>query len=380
MSSKTKPENLTTRGQAKNILARIRPAFREHIRPHTKDGKGEQLGGGSILNARWHHRLSRDLDVHLQLSTMEDARALLDRAAAAAGGYRIEHPRFPRIEFERNKDNHVDVSVSAPKPGHDEKTAIVDGEETIVLSTAQIMTGKLGGRGPRAPVRDLVDIAVCRIADPEALEVAVNSLDEETLNGILKIYKETRKVYEQATEELEDVPATLQPVVANPTAYATNAILESKYQRFEIHTRNGAARIQTTTIDGTRTRSYTTAEELRDGMERDGINSFLTAQQRDKDAVLNTTIDAIWARRDTKILRINPERLQHGKRLTRELTWTPPQDRTRCDDRDKPSGAVAPDGPTLDPLPQTVNPPSPPAPAAGSADAQDRDDNPSRGR
>lgn len=78
----------------------MRPAFREHVRPHTRDRTGELLGGGSILSARWDHRLSRDLDVHLHLSTTEDGRKVLDRAAAACGGYRVDHPEFPRIEFE----------------------------------------------------------------------------------------------------------------------------------------------------------------------------------------------------------------------------------------------------------------------------------------
>lgn len=357
MTKKQTPETLTTRGQAKDILARIRPAFREHVRPHTKNQTGEQLGGGSILNARWEHRLSRDLDVHLQLDTMEDARTLLDRAATAAGGYRIEHPQFRRIEFERNKDKHVDVSISPPRPRHGERPAIVDGEETIVLSTAQIMTGKLAGRGATGPVRDLVDIAVCRIADPEALEIAVNSLDEGRLDGILKIYKETRKVYGQATEELEGMPATLQPVKKNPTAYATNAILETKYQRFEISTRNGSARIRTTTTEGSRTRSYTTAEELRDGMERDGINAFLAAQQRDKDAVLDATIDAMWARRDTSILQIEPERLKHEKQITEKLTWTPPQEQG--------------DNPTRFPRGPAPTPPMAPSPATDAQRAAD---------
>ena len=43
---------LQTRGQARKILARMRPAFREHVRPHTRDQTGELLGGGSILSGR----------------------------------------------------------------------------------------------------------------------------------------------------------------------------------------------------------------------------------------------------------------------------------------------------------------------------------------
>ncbi len=239
----------------------------------------------------------------------------------------------------------------------------------IVLSTAQIMTGKLDGRGSTSPIRDLVDIAVCRIADPEALEVAVNSLDEGRLNGILQIYKETREVYDKATKQLEGVPATLEPIRTNPTGYATNAILESKYQRFEIHTREGSASITTTATTGKRTRMYTTAEELRDGMERDGINGFLAAQQRDKDAVLNATVDSMWAQHNTKILRIDPEQLQHEKQATEELTWTPPEQRE--------SNAIrVPQGP-----PEEA-PKAPPSPvdAARAADMRNREDKPGRRR
>ena len=66
MNPKKPADVLHTKGQPKRILARMRPAFREHVRPHTKDKAGEQLGGGSILSARWDHRLSRDIDVHLR--------------------------------------------------------------------------------------------------------------------------------------------------------------------------------------------------------------------------------------------------------------------------------------------------------------------------
>ena len=142
-----------SRGQAREILARVRPAFRDHVKPHTENREGERLGGGSILNARWNHRLSRDLDVYVRLRTTEDGRRILDRAAKACGGYRIEHPTFRRIEFERNRENHVDVSFGQPTPTEGEKTAIVDGEPTRILSNAQILSGKLLGRGMTAPGR-----------------------------------------------------------------------------------------------------------------------------------------------------------------------------------------------------------------------------------
>ena len=323
MTAKKQSIGLKTKGQPKEILARIRPAFREHVRPHTKDETGEHLGGGSILSARWNHRLSRDLDVHLQLNTTEDARKVLDRAADACGGYRIEHPQFRRIEFERNKENHVDVSFDAPKPRGGEETTIVDGERTVVLSTAQIMTGKLCGRGMHGPARDLVDIAACGKADPAALEIAVNGLPEKNLDAILSIYKETREQYAKEAAELEGVAEELKPVIENPTGYATNAIITAKYERVEIRTRDGAAEVETATREGTRTRAYETAEKLQEATEREGIDAFLTAQYRDAEAVLNATVDALWMKRDESIIRIDPEGLRHETVKLPPIGWKP---------------------------------------------------------
>lgn len=74
--TKAKRPEVKLRGQPSKILKRLRPAFKTHVRPHTENQKGERLGGGSILNAQWNHRLSRDVDVYLRLATKEDGRAI----------------------------------------------------------------------------------------------------------------------------------------------------------------------------------------------------------------------------------------------------------------------------------------------------------------
>lgn len=323
MTSSKAPETLRTRGQPTEILARMRPAFREHVKPHTRNREGERLGGGSILNARWNHRLSRDIDVYVNLETTEDGRTVLDRAAAACGGYRIDHGTFRRIEFEHNKDNHVAVSFGKPTPAEGERTAVVDGEPALVLSTAQIMSGKLQGRGMSAPARDLLDVAACREADPEALEIAVNGLPDETVQAILKVYQELETAYAKETAALEGVPDELRPVLENPTGYAGNAIQDARYERVDVRTRGSVAEIETATREGSRVRTYESAEQLQAGMERDGINAFLAAQVRDQQAVLNATVDALSAGRDDLVLRIEPERLTRAPADVPALRWQP---------------------------------------------------------
>ena len=323
MTRDKQQEVLETRGQAREILARVRPAFRDHVKRHTDNGEGERLGGGSILNARWNHRLSRDLDVYVRLRTTDDGRKILDRAAEACGGYRIEHPTFRRIEFERNQENHVDVSFGEPMPAGGEETAIVDGEPARVLSNTQIMSGKLLGRGMTAPGRDLVDIAACGIADPEALEIAVNAVDDEKANAILRVYDEMAEDYAKETRDLRGVPASLEPVLENPTGYAGRAIRAARYERVELRTRGGAAEIETTTETGTRTRRYKDAQRLQQGMERDGVNAFLTAQVRDQHAVLDAMVDALWSGQDRTVLTIKPEGLKMSPPEVPELEWLP---------------------------------------------------------
>ena len=156
------PAKLESRGQPLEILKRIRPAFKKHVRPHTPDGQGERLGGGHILDTLWGHRGTRDVDAYVQLATTESGAEILDQAALACGAYRLDHPTFKRLEFERNKDNHVDVTFTTPTPRGDERTVTLDGEPQKILSTAQIMTGRLRRRTPTGILRRRLHLAAAR--------------------------------------------------------------------------------------------------------------------------------------------------------------------------------------------------------------------------
>ena len=205
------------------------------------------------------------------------------------------------------------MSFARPAPRGGEARAIVDGEGTTVLGTAQIMSGKLWGRGVHAPSRDLVDVAACAGAEPEALEIAVNGLAESSLDAILTSYNEIEEQYRKDAAQLEGVAEELCPVVTNPTAYAKNAVLGAKYLRVEIRTRGRTAAIETATTEGTRSRTYDSAEALQAGMERDGINAFLEAQERSAGAVLDATLDGLGPNRTGTIILIEPARLAHER-------------------------------------------------------------------
>ena len=75
----------------------------------------------------------------------------------------------------------------------------------------------------------------------EALEIAVNTLPEKSLDAILSIYAETAEQYAADAAELEGIAEGLQPVVDDPAGYAGNAIIAAKYERVEIRTRPGGS-------------------------------------------------------------------------------------------------------------------------------------------
>ena len=301
----------------------MRPAFREHVRPHTKGREGERLGGGNVLGALWNHRGTRDVDAYVRLGTTEDGNRILDRAAAACGAYRVEHPTFKRLEFERNKDNHIDVTFRPPTPLQGERTVILDGEPTRILSTAQIMSGKLHGRGMTAPVRDLYDIAVCRLADPTSLESAVNGVPTEKLNAILSIYRNLEDQYRQDAPKISDTPDELTAIRENPTVYAHNAILDSRYTKATIRTDGGRAQVEVRTAADQRTVTYGTAEDLQEGLELKGVNAFLTAQDRDAESVLHATVEAMWANETITVIEVHPEPLKHTPMEASRIEWEP---------------------------------------------------------
>lgn len=196
----------------------------------------------------------------------------------------------------------------------------------------QIMAGKLTGRGMNSPVRDLIDIAVCAKADPEALEIAVNPLSDEDADSILKIYELTSAQYANEARDLEVTAPELKPLCENPAPHARNAILDAKYREMMLRTTDGTAETATRTRFGERRRRFRTAEELDDGMERHGFNGFLQAQYRDHEAVLEDTKDCMRDRRDAVVTAVRPGSLDYDRIDIPEIAWSPPDSDAQAPD------------------------------------------------
>ena len=71
-----------------------------------------------------------------------------------------------------------------------------------MLSNVQILTGKLQNRALDPPVRDVYDIAVCGIEDPQSLEAAINGIYAAKIDSTILGWNMNRDSHAEATDEL----------------------------------------------------------------------------------------------------------------------------------------------------------------------------------
>ena len=177
----------------------------EHIRSSLDEAlveildPGEQwaLGGGTLLAAEWEHRVTKDIDLKLEPGTREDRlepeqnRHYIARLEAL--GATEWHGTGNQLVVSFGGKSLVDLFESRSRPRGAQLTRTVNGRPERVLSSAQILAGKLTGRCLLSPTKDVYDIAVARRMDRKALEIAVNCL--------------SRKAIELITERWEGLPA-----------------------------------------------------------------------------------------------------------------------------------------------------------------------------
>ena len=177
MENLTLPEPAAGLWAAKRSIVHAIPPemFGRSIPPH--------LGGGTILAARWKHRISTDIDVLLPgRNTLIDLLQDNDRniinqlggtPEAVAGGP-------VKIAFE---NGFLDISTFRPDPPCGHAIATVDGQLEKVLSSHQILCGKLR-RVDQLLVRDVFDVLTAADEDPAALAAAAGMVSKQRAAAI----------------------------------------------------------------------------------------------------------------------------------------------------------------------------------------------------
>ena len=178
-------------GKAVEILSNWIPV--EHLR----------LGGGTVLEARWHHRASTDLDFFfspgvaspspLFLKDFDDIRMDLHRL--------VREEVIAKDGVVLNGTNHIqfvigDVPVSFVRTEmfHDDPCDEVEQETGVILSgTKDILTKKMYNRlgiNRLATQRDAYDFAVARSLAPDELAYAWATMTEDMKRSAVAAYRE----------------------------------------------------------------------------------------------------------------------------------------------------------------------------------------------
>ena len=202
-------ERLTLPSPANALFGRVHGVLDELIRPVSPSASAGRLGGGTTLAARWSHRRSTDIDIAVPVGTglgrydpSRDRRLVERMAALGATHVAMRFRRFT-FTFPNGKLDLVEMEPQL-RVGHAE--ANVDGVPMEVCSNAQILCGKLEGRGNVLPERDIFDIAVAAEADRQALSAAVNHLDVDYRREIV------HRIRAQAEQYRHTVRTVIDPI------------------------------------------------------------------------------------------------------------------------------------------------------------------------
>ena len=100
----------------------------------------------------------------------------------------------------RLEDGVIDVSTVRTQPNRGAYDVEIDGRRQTVLSTTQILRGKLERAEDPGPVRDAYDLATAAKCDPEALTAAVGMLPDERAKRIATDLRKRRNAIAEAAQ------------------------------------------------------------------------------------------------------------------------------------------------------------------------------------
>ena len=249
-----------------------------------------RIGGGTILAARWGHRESYDIDITVAEGTPlrelgRDGGHGFEPAMEALGGR-------PDFNAELNLfsvvfgGGRLDLWARNPMPAAGHETMPVEGEPEVVLSTAQILRGKLE-RADMNVVRDVYDVVEAAARDPGALEAAVNAVPRGAAERIgLHWYWSGPELARHAAEELRGVPPSAELDPRRLGSDAANAVHQALYDELRVRTADARIVVEATTRGGRRHRLAIAPETAALTFEKLGLNAHLETKNPGPEALL----------------------------------------------------------------------------------------------
>ena len=327
MAKPTTDKGLILPEPAHSLLEKTRDILDRHLSPYAADLEGWKIGGGTILAARWRHRRSSDLDLLLHPDTDtehfdEDGPGTLYQDLEDAGATTIHLDDFSLIQF---PEGWIEIMKEHPQPASGHGPTLVDHLPATVLSSAQIMSGKVFNRGLNSPVRDLYDIAVSAVKDPEAIEIPFNGLRTSQLDArLLAWHIEREKHAKDAEKEVIGNPEQFETIRKRPAEYAIQAAERAIYRRVLITAERGQITVHTESPLSRRTRRYETPAAVEHGFEAHGINHCLRACRKNPGATRDAAIKALTTRASKTLADLTPSMPSKRNKRLPPMSTKPP--------------------------------------------------------
>ncbi len=173
----------------------------ENIKAHGTSELFWTLGGGTVLMFRYHHRLSKDIDVFVpdpQYLGFVTPR-LSDVAAEVASQYVEDQSSYVKLI---RPEGEIDFVAAPNLTAEPYEFWEINGQEIRVETAVEIVAKKLWNRGDRATARDLFDLSLVIERESKQLLTATRFLQKNAKIFIEQIHLR-RKVLKLQFDEID---------------------------------------------------------------------------------------------------------------------------------------------------------------------------------
>ena len=293
---------------ARSLWRRTRDIIRTGL-GELGDEVGYRIGGGTILAARWGHRTSFDID--LTLDRPANLRRLVGgrldarlRGLGATCEFNAAIRMYDATFKDAPQKQAIQIWAKEPSLYLGVGRETIDGHEETVLSTAQILRGKLE-RSDMGLARDVYDIVTARARDPQGLEIAANSMPHKRLEAAMLVWTlKHGRIARNGREDLHGLPEGGDHRHETLARRGKLALAQSMYETFEIRVEGDAIVMDAGTYGGDRRSVRMGAPEAAHAFQKYGIDGHIGDKGPTADEIREyATAVARQGRGDTLIFR-----------------------------------------------------------------------------
>ena len=318
----TRARSLTLPVEAATLWRRTHDIVRRGIAEVTGDPCSYAVGGGTILAARWRHRASQDIDI--VIAEQSNPGKVLGRPESAFRreiedlGGEVTPKARGKLVTAGWPGRKVDIWATTPMPRSGATNVIIDDRAETVLSTTQILRGKLE-RGEDCLSRDVYDLLQSAEFDRASLVAAANAAGRSWTMTVAGIWTAANDKIAGEVERL----ATSRPLTdaSRLGVDAAAALRNALYRKLEIGSDRNRIVVHATTGFGDE-EPIVIEGDARDAFERFGLNGYLETQQPGPFTIRRTA--EATARRATKYTAVYMETDGRTTRCTDDALNGPP--------------------------------------------------------